>query len=163
MGLKDLLWCTNSHHPCGPSAIHTTNKHRAANLVHTLQRGKMAYCKALNISVPLMLTKLAMQYHSLTFWLTKITVYCYACAVVCHVVSKVGNGILPVQLVAGKQLSLLLPSCDNPCTRTSAENRSVEQVRVKEWQKRGKYNHYDAEVRAKIVKHACKYGNKSAL
>ena len=61
----------------------------------------------------------------------------------------------------GKQSSLSLPSCDDPCTSTSAENRSVEQVRAKERRKRGKYNHYDAEVRAKIAKHACEYGNKS--
>ena len=76
---------------------------------------------------------------------------------------KVENGVLPVQLFAGKQLSLLLPSCDNPCTCTSAENLSVEQVRAKERRKRGKYNHYDAEVRAKIAKHTCEYGNKSDL
>ena len=99
-----------------------------------------------------------MRYHSLTFVVAKINVSCYACAVVCHVVSKVENGVLPVQLVAGKQLSLLLPSCDNPCS-TSAGNRSIEQVREKEWQKRGKYNHYDAEVRVKITKHACEYRN----
>ena len=110
-----------------------------------------------------MLVKLAMLYHSLTFVDAKINVYCYACAVVCHVVSKVENGVLPVQLVAGKQSSLLLPSCDNPCTSTSAENQSVEQVRAKERRKRGKYNHCEAEVRAKIAKHACEYGNKSAL
>ena len=110
-----------------------------------------------------MLAKLAMRYHSLTFVDAKINVYCYACAVVCHVVSNVENGVLPVQLVAGKQSSLLLPSCDNPCTSTSAENQSVEQVRAKEQRKRGKYNHCDAEVRAKIAKHACEYGNKSAL
>ena len=128
-------------------------------------RGNTVYCKTLNISVPLMLAKLAMPYHSLTFVDAKINVYCYACAVVCHVVSKVENGNIPVQLVAGKQSSFLLPSCDNPCTSysTSAENRSVEQVRTKERRKRGKYNHYDAEVRAKIAKHACEYGNKSAL
>ena len=60
------------------------------------------YCKTLNISVPLMLAKLAERYHSLTFVDAKINVYCYACAVVCHVVSKVENGVLPVQLVAGK-------------------------------------------------------------
>ena len=36
MELKDFLWCTNSHHPCGPSAIYRikTNKHRSANLVY---------------------------------------------------------------------------------------------------------------------------------
>ena len=66
-----------------------------------------------------MLAKLAMQYHLLTFVDAKINVYCHACAVVCHVVSKVENGVLPVQLVAGKQLSLLLP-----CTSTSAEIRA---------------------------------------
>ena len=77
--------------------------------------------------------------------------------------SKVEDGALPVELVAGKRSSLLLPSCGDPCTSTSAENRSVEQVRAKERRKRGKYNHYDAEVRAKIAKHACKYGNKSVL
>ena len=49
----------------------------------------MSYCKTLNISVPLMLAKLAMRYHSLTFVDAKINVYRYACAVVCHVVSKV--------------------------------------------------------------------------
>ena len=53
-------------------------------------------------------------------------------AVLCQVVSKVENAVLPVQLVAGKQSFLLPPSCDNPCTSTSAENRSVEQVRAKE-------------------------------
>ena len=123
------------------------------------------YCKTLNISVPLMLAKLAMQYHSLTFVVAKIKVYCYACLVLCQVVSKLENGVLPVQLVAGKQSFLLLPSCDNPCICISifAENQSVEQVWVKEQQKRGKYNHYDAEVRTKITKHACEYGNKSAL
>ena len=56
----------------------------------------------------------------------------------------------------------MLPSCDDQCTSTSAENRSVEQVRAKERRKRGKYNHYYAEVRAKIAKHTCEYGNKSA-
>ena len=71
--------------------------------------------------------------------------------------SKVENGVLPVQLVAGKQSSLLLPSCDNPCS-TSAENWSIEQVRAKERRKRGKFNH-DAEVRAKIAKQACEYRN----
>ena len=74
------------------------------------------YCKTPNISVPLMFAKLAMRDHSLTFVVAKINVYCCACEVVCHVVSKVENGVLPVQLVAGKQSSLLLPSCDNPCT-----------------------------------------------
>ena len=68
-----------------------------------------------------------------------------------------------MQLVAGKQSSLLLPSYDNPCTSTSVGNRSVEQVRAKEPRKRGKYNHCDAEVRAEIAKHACEYGNKSAM
>ena len=53
------------------------------------------YCKTLNISVPLMLAKLAMRYNSLTFVVAKINVYCYACAVVCHVVSKVENGVRP--------------------------------------------------------------------
>ena len=71
-----------------------------------------------------MLAKLAMRYHSLTFVDAKITVYCYACAVACHVVSKVENGVLPVQLVARKQSSFLLPSCDNPCSSTYAENQS---------------------------------------
>ena len=79
-----------------------------------------------------MLAKLAMRYNSLTFVAAKINLYCYAYAVVCHDESKVENGVLPVQLVAGKQSSLLLPSCDNPCTSTSVENRSVEQVRAKE-------------------------------
>ena len=65
----------------------------------------------------------------------KIMFTFYARAVVCHVVSRVENGVLPVQLVAGKQSSLLLPSCDDPCTSTSAENRSVEQVRAKERRK----------------------------
>ena len=53
------------------------------------------YCKTLYISMPLMLAKLAMRYHSLTFVVAKINVYCCACAVVCHVVSKVENGIPP--------------------------------------------------------------------
>ena len=105
------------------------------------------YCKTLNISVPLMLAKLAMRYHSLTFVDAKINVYRYACAVVCHVVSKAENGVLPVQLVAGKQLSLLLPSCDNPCS-TSAGNRSIEQVRAKE----GSASQ-DRQARVRIRKH----------
>ena len=63
----------------------------------------------------------------------------------------------------GKQSSLLLRSCDDPCTSSSAENRSVEQVRAKKQRKCGKYNHYDAEVRAKMAKHACVYGNTSAF
>ena len=108
-----------------------------------------------------MLAKLAMQHHSLTFVDAKINVYRYACAVVCHVANKVENGVLPV-LVAGKQLSLLLPSCDNPCICTSAGNWSIVQVRTKERRKRGKYNYYDAEVRVKITKHACEYGNTCA-
>ena len=84
----------------------------------------------------------AVSFANINFVDAKINVYRYACAVVCHVVSKVDNGVLPVQLVAGKQLFLLLPSCDNPCS-TSAGNRSIEQVRAKERRKRGKYNHYD--------------------
>ena len=63
----------------------------------------LAYCKNFNISAPLMLAKLAMGYHSLTFVAAKINVYCYTCAVVCHVVSKVENGVLPVQLVAERK------------------------------------------------------------
>ena len=42
-----------------------------------------------------MLAKLAMRYHSLTFVDVKINVYRYACAVVCHVVSKAENGRPP--------------------------------------------------------------------
>ena len=61
------------------------------------------YCKTLNISVPLMLAKLAMRYHSLTFVVAKINVYCYTCAVVCHVLSTVENCVLPVQLVAERK------------------------------------------------------------
>ena len=53
--------------------------------------------------VPLMLAKLALRYQSLTFVVAKIIVYCYACALVCHVVSKVENGVLPVQLVAERK------------------------------------------------------------
>ena len=65
-------------------------------------------------------------------------------------------------LQKGKQSSPLLPSCDDPCTSTSAANQNVDQVQARERLKHGKYNHFDAEVRAKIAKHACKYGNKSA-
>ena len=35
-------------------------------------------------------------------------------------------------------------------------------MHARERRKRGKYHHYDAEMRAKIAKHACEYGNKSA-
>ena len=31
MGLKDLLWHANSHHPCGPSAIHTSQTNMYMN------------------------------------------------------------------------------------------------------------------------------------
>ena len=41
------------------------------------------------------LAKLAMRYHLLTFVVAKINVYCYACAVICHVMCKVENGVLP--------------------------------------------------------------------
>ena len=71
--------------------------------MHSGFLSKKGYCKALNISVPLMLAKLAMRYHLLTFVVAKINVYCYACAVVCHIVSKVENGVLPVQLVAERK------------------------------------------------------------
>ena len=65
-------------------------------------------------------------------------------------------------LQKGKRASPLLPSCDNPSSSTSAGNRSVEQAQMRECRKRGRYHHYDAEVRAKIAKHACEHGNKSA-
>ena len=110
-----------------------------------------------------MLAKLALRYHSLTFVVAKINVYWYTWEVVCHVVGEVENGVLPVQLVAERKIVVpFAASCDDPCTSTSAENRFVEQVRAKERRKRGKYNHYYAEVRAKIAKHACEYGNKPA-
>ena len=40
MGLKDLCWCTNSHHPCGPSTtvstqlIFTNLEHKPLSLFH---------------------------------------------------------------------------------------------------------------------------------
>ena len=61
---------------------------------------------------------------------------------------------------AGKESPLLLPSPADPCT--SAANDSVQQVSKEKRRKRGRYHHYDAEVRAKIAKHACQHGNKSA-
>ena len=61
---------------------------------------------------------------------------------------------------AGKDSTLLLPSPADPCT--SAANDSVQQVSTGKRRKRGRYQHYDAEVRAKIAKHACQHGNKSA-
>ena len=125
------------------------------------------YCKTLYISVPLMLAKLAMRYHSLTlnFVVAKSNVYYCACAVVCHAVTRSGKWRSPVYswVQKGKQSPLLLRSCHDPCISTSAENRSVEQVRAKERRKCGKYKHYDAEVRVKMAKHACAYGNKSAF
>ena len=51
-----------------------------------------------------MLAKLVLRYHSLTSVVAKINVYCYACAVVFHVVSQVENGVLPVQLVAERKI-----------------------------------------------------------
>ena len=36
------------------------------------------YCKTLNISVPLMLAKLAMRYHSLTFMVAKMFIITHA-------------------------------------------------------------------------------------
>ena len=61
-----------------------------------------------------------------------------------------------VRLVA-KRSTPLLPSPADPCT--SAANDSVQQVSTGKRRKRGRYQHYDAEVRAK---HACQHGNKSA-
>ena len=58
------------------------------------------YCKTINISAPLMLVKLAMQYHLLLF--------------MGHVVRKMKNCVLPVQQVAETKTDvLLLPSCDD--------------------------------------------------
>ena len=54
----------------------------------------------------------------------------------------------------------MLPGPANPCT--SAANDSVQQVSKEKRRKRGRYHHYDAEVRAKIAKHACQHGNESA-
>ena len=45
----------------------------------------------------------------------------------------------------------------------SAANDSVQQVSKGKRRKRGRYYHYDAEVRAKIAKHVCQHGNKSAV
>ena len=61
---------------------------------------------------------------------------------------------------AGKDSTPLLPSPVDPCT--SAANDSVQQVSTGKRRKWGRYQHYDAEVRAKIAKHACQHGNKSA-
>ena len=63
--------------------------------------------KPFYISVPLMLAKLAMRYHSLTlnFVVAKSNVYCYACAVVCHAVTKVENGVLPCTAGCKKEIS----------------------------------------------------------
>ena len=63
------------------------------------------YCKTINNRAPLMLAKLAMQYNSLTFMVAKMFIYC-ACAVVCHVVSEVQNGVLPVQQVAERKTAV---------------------------------------------------------
>ena len=52
MGLKDLCWCTNSHHPCGPSTtvstqlICTNLEHKPLTLfrltaIHCHSTGKM--------------------------------------------------------------------------------------------------------------------------
>ena len=40
MGLKDLSWCTNSHHTRGPSAIHTTQTNTEQQTLLTLFTGK---------------------------------------------------------------------------------------------------------------------------
>ena len=61
------------------------------------------------------------------------------------------NGVF-VRLAA-KDSTPLLPSPADPCT--SAANDSVQQVSTGKRRKRGRYQHYDAEVRAKIAKHAC--------
>ena len=61
---------------------------------------------------------------------------------------------------AKKESPPLLPRPADPCT--SAANDSVQQVSKEKRRKRDRYHHYDAEVRAKIAKHACQHGNKSA-
>ena len=61
---------------------------------------------------------------------------------------------------AGKEQTPLLPSPTD--ASTSAANDCVQQLSKGKRQKQGRYYHYDAEVRAKIAKHACQHGNKSA-
>ena len=58
MGLKDLCWCTNSHHPCGPSTtvstqlICTNLEHKPLSLFHLTaisqhrQNGKKQGCNS---------------------------------------------------------------------------------------------------------------------
>ena len=60
-----------------------------------------------------------------------------------------------------KESMPLLPATTDPCT--SAANEEVEEVLKKKRRKRGKYNHYEPELRAKIAKHACLHGNNSAV
>ena len=60
--------------------------------------------------------------------------------------------------------SKLLPD-SHKGTSTSAANQQVEREiehQSKQRRKRGKYHHYDAEIRAKIAKHTCECGNKRA-
>ena len=60
-----------------------------------------------------------------------------------------------------KSLSTILPAPTD--SSTSAANEGVEEVLKKKRRKRGKYNYYEPELRAKIAKHACQHGNKSAV
>ena len=106
-----------------------------------------------------MLAKLALRYHSLTFVVAKINVYCCTCAVVCHVVSKVENGVLLCTAGCKKENSRPF-CCEVVMTHVLVH---LQKIRAKELRKCGKYKHYDAEVQAKMAKHACVYGNKSAF
>ena len=79
-----------------------------------------------------------------------------------RVVSKIMASLYSwLQSGQDKESTPLLPAATDPCT--SAANEEVEVVLKKKRRKRGKYNYYEPEVRAKIAKHACLHGNNSAI
>ena len=73
-------------------------------------------------------------------------------------------GIYAVKHYRPTTSSKLLPD-SHKGTSTSAANQQVEREIAHQDKKRrkyGKYHHYDAEIRAKIAKHACECGIKRA-
>ena len=71
-----------------------------------------------------MLVKLAMRYNSLTFIVARIFIITHAQYVTLSVKWKMASSLCS-WLQKGKQLSPLLPSCDDPCDSTSVANRQI--------------------------------------
>lgn len=71
---------------------------------------------------------------------------------------------VPVRIRKDVTLSLA-KAYDKPSSSSDdATNKEVSKELGKSVsRKRGKYNHYDAEVKVKIAKYACENGNKAAV